>query len=212
MMRGASSPERILYRQSHHVSGHPNMLSPEGDDIDTQSPLHDEDVIQIMSSPRETDQLLVLTPDNCLHRITFIETHIYQAQDLLSPIHQPKYHRQPPQPAQQHYDWMIFNAKQLRSHFSHPSHQILMNVERKSKFPFVVYSSGNADLSTCDLSPELRYTDGMYSLVSAITRPGSGYENVESTRPSGFIICAFATFPGEDSEKLESNWISWTGK
>lgn len=31
-------------------------------------------------------------------------------------------------------------------------------------------------------------------------------------RPAGYIVSAFATFPGEDSERLEKNWLLWTGK
>lgn len=38
---------------------------------------------------------------------------------------------------------------------------------------------------------------------------GSGSE--ENPRPAGYIVSAFATFPGEDSERLEKNWLLWTG-
>lgn len=31
------------------------------------------------------------------------------------------------------------------------------------------------------------------------------------TRPAGYIVSAFATFPGEDSDRLEKNWLFWTG-
>lgn len=30
--------------------------------------------------------------------------------------------------------------------------------------------------------------------------------------PLGYVILAFQTFPGEDSSKLEENWITWTGE
>ena len=32
------------------------------------------------------------------------------------------------------------------------------------------------------------------------------------SRPAGYIVSAFATFPGEDSDRLEKNWLFWTGK
>lgn len=38
------------------------------------------------------------------------------------------------------------------------------------------------------------------------------FQKTEKPRPSGYIVSAFATFPGEDSERLEKNWQSWTGK
>lgn len=42
---------------------------------------------------------------------------------------------------------------------------------------------------------------------------GSGKGSKEkSPRPAGYIVSAFATFPGEDSERLEKNWLLWTGK
>lgn len=36
--------------------------------------------------------------------------------------------------------------------------------------------------------------------------------NDDCPRPAGYIVSAFATFPGEDSERLEKNWLQWTGK
>ncbi|GIY35641.1 uncharacterized protein CEXT_592141 [Caerostris extrusa] len=49
----------------------------------------------------------------------------------------------------------------------------------------------------------------------------AGYEEVASIiKPSlddpipnrtGYIISAFRVFPGEDREKLEKNWLTWTG-
>lgn len=32
-----------------------------------------------------------------------------------------------------------------------------------------------------------------------------------SSQPLGYIISAYQTFPGEDSEKLEESWFVWTG-
>ena len=36
--------------------------------------------------------------------------------------------------------------------------------------------------------------------------------NGDHLRPTGYIVSAFATFPGEDSERLEKNWLLWTGR
>lgn len=203
----SESPERY-YQQMHHMGGSSayrdlNMITPV-----SESPHSPSAVLPPLTSP--LSDISLLKGDDCLHRITFIETHIYQPQDLPSPSHYPR-HRIPPQPAAQHQQWMVSSVKQLRTHFALPYHQILMNVERKSKFPFIIYSLANADLATCALSPELRYTDGIYEIVSSICRAGSGFGDDETSRPAGFIVSAFATFPGEDSERLESNWMSWTG-
>ena len=209
----SESPERY-YRQKSYSSGpggggghyrDMNLITP-----DSNSPHSPSQVLPPMTSPPSDISLLKGDDRSTLHQITFIETHIYQPQDLPSPQHYPR-HRIPAQPAAQHHQWMVSNVEQLRSHFALPFHQILMNVERKSKFPFIIYSRADADLATCALSPELRYTDGLYEINSSICRPGSGFGDDDQSRPAGYIISAFATFPGEDSERLESNWISWTG-
>lgn len=68
--------------------------------------------------------------------------------------------------------------------------------------------------SNCNfLSSELRINDGIYDVCDMITRPGSGFSDDSSGSESrGFVVSAFQTFPGEDSEKLEQNWITWTGE
>ena len=203
----SESPERC-YERMPQMSGSGvyrdmNLMTPISD-----SPHSPSQVLPPLTSP--PSDISLMRGDDSLHRITFIETHIYQPQDLPSPSHYPR-HRMPPQPEAQHQQWMVSSVKQLRTHFALPFHQILMNVERKSKFPFIIYSFANADLATCALSPELRYTDGIYEINSSICRAGSGFNDDVSCRPAGFIVSAFATFPGEDSERLESNWMSWTG-
>ena len=203
---GSDSPERYyqkVYPSSAYRERDLNIITPASD-----SPHSPSQVLPPLMSP--PSDISLLKGDDALHRITFIETHIYQPQDLPSPSHYPR-HRIPPQPTAKHQEWMVSSVKQLRTHFSLPFHQILMNVERKSKFPFIIYSCANADLATCALSPELRYTDGLYEINSSLSRPGSGFGDDDTNRPAGYIISAFATFPGEDSERLERNWISWTG-
>lgn len=37
------------------------------------------------------------------------------------------------------------------------------------------------------------------------------FQKTDKPRPAGYIVSAFATFPGEDSERLEKNWQTWTG-
>ncbi|XP_054156716.1 uncharacterized protein LOC128955101 [Oppia nitens] len=197
---------------------------------------------------------------SCLHRITFIETHNYQPLDLPSPSSGSSaspllttsttlnYHHHPHHPSARHHktaaaasipplpppghhhDWVCAQVRTLRANFDHPCHQILMNVERKSKFPFIIYSYSGSGSSSSNsagasggvggsssggvglLSAELRSTDGYYEVNASITRPGSGFADPDdTTRPFGFIVSAFATFPGEDSDRLERNWISWTG-
>lgn len=38
----------------------------------------------------------------------------------------------------------------------------------------------------------------------------SGSDHVRP-RPTGYVVSGFATFPGEDSERLEKSWLLWTG-
>ncbi|XP_075585932.1 uncharacterized protein LOC124490334 [Dermatophagoides farinae] len=46
---------------------------------------------------------------------------------------------------------------------------------------------------------------------SATTSNHHHHHHQTSSRPAGYIVSAFATFPGEDSDRLEKNWLFWTG-
>ena len=117
---------------------------------------------------------------------------------------------------------MTETVQELQKLFRPPSTRILVNVEQKSKYPFIIFGPLASDFDTrrfaptssCKvLSPELRINDGIYDVCGSILRPGSGFsERDASVQAPGFVISAFQTFPGEDSQRLEENWITWTGK
>lgn len=119
-------------------------------------------------------------------------------------------------------DRVTETVQELKKLFKPPSAQVLVNVEKKSKYPFIIFGPLSPDFDTrrfvptasCKvLSPELRINDGIYDVCGSIFRPGSGFSEQDvSVQASGFVISAFQTFPGEDSQRLEDNWITWTGQ
>ncbi|GFY51111.1 uncharacterized protein TNIN_253151 [Trichonephila inaurata madagascariensis] len=51
-----------------------------------------------------------------------------------------------------------------------------------------------------------------YEEVASIVKPSLDCLSQEPvTCHTGYIISAFRVFPGEDREKLEKNWLTWTG-
>ncbi|KAI1295478.1 hypothetical protein HDE_05355 [Halotydeus destructor] len=157
------------------------------------------------------------SPSTELFRISFIETNVYIPRDIpSSPEHfaHQRFHKH------LHGEWVFETVEQLREHFKPPDVQILVNVERRAKYPFIIFGSlGHSfdtrsimpSANTNALSPQLRISDGVYDICGSLTRPGSGFSDDDPALPLGYIISAFQTFPGEDCEKLENNWISWTG-
>lgn len=119
---------------------------------------------------------------NDYYRISFLETHIYQAQDTnSSPQHLP-HHRGNNQQFM-HNEWIKTNLENLRGYFKPTCNEteILVNVEKKAKYPFVIFgdpgvkfnaSNGVADpflimptSTSINLSHELRITDGRLIFV-----------------------------------------------
>ncbi|XP_015913494.1 uncharacterized protein [Parasteatoda tepidariorum] len=102
---------------------------------------------------------------------------------------------------------------------------LLMNVERHSQFPFVTYLVTNtihsdprriivqlrSQTAVPQNSEQLQHTAG-YEEVASIVKPSL---DCLAKQPiddrTGYIISAFRVFPGEDREKLERNWLTWTG-
>ncbi|RWS03000.1 hypothetical protein B4U79_08501 [Dinothrombium tinctorium] len=156
------------------------------------------------------------------YRISFIETNVYIPVDLpSSPQHLPIHRRMGPN-NYFHHEWVQQTVQHLKQLFKPNLNQILVNVEKKAKYPFIIFGSPGPGFDSAGpivptatsntLSPELRITDGLYDICSVVTRPDSGVKDDDnSLRPLGYIISAFQTFPGEDSEKLEMNWLVWTG-
>lgn len=210
IQRYPSAPGKSSYRLS------PSPSSPGlGYGSDGMGPL--------MSSPRDhyggMSPMMGLRGD-IPFRISFIETNLYipidlpQSPDNIGP--RPFRHHQ-----FLHQEWVAHTVAQLKAQFK--STQILINVERKARYPFVIYGSPGPSFdpnagpvvptASCNaLSPELRIFEGLYDICASISRPGSNRMEEDPSKPVGYIICAFQTFPGEDSEKLERNWLVWTGK
>lgn len=169
---------------------------------------------------------------------------------------------------------MTESIDELRKLFKPPSVSVLVNVEKKSKYPFIIFGKLPSDFDTKSfiptamsnvLSPDLRINDGIYDVMASIIRPitplavrstnvqlkdynstsqysqldclfsgnehgdgqycSSNVNNIlgqptslqgslqdRTCPPLGYVILAFQTFPGEDSSKLEENWITWTGE
>lgn len=212
-MRGNASP-RIQRQSSSNKSAYrfslPNSPGPRG---------YNDGLGPLMASSHDSyGPFHGFNDSPC--RISFVETNLYVPIDLpQSP------ENMPPRPYRHHQflhqEWVAHTVDRLKSQFKSTS--ILINVERKARYPFIVYGSPgpafdlNAEAivptAACNtLSPELRMFDGLYDVCASITRPGSNFDDEDHIKPIGYIVCAFQTFPGEDSEKLERNWLVWTGK
>lgn len=129
---------------------------------------------------------------NDFYRISFLETNIYQAQDMpSSPQHLP--HQRGYSQSFLHNEWIKTNLDTLRSYFKSTYNEILVNVEKKAKFPFIVFgnpgnpkfqASSNLIMPTAtsvNLSHELRINDGrLYSLIFCM-RPRNSKIELELT-------------------------------
>lgn len=103
-------------------------------------------------------------------RISLLDTDVYQAQDVpSSPQHAP--HPRPELPSPAHAEWVRRTVQRLRSQFPPPHSLLLVNVEKRAKYPFVLFGSPGPRYSasagpimptaaTSALSHELRITDG----------------------------------------------------
>lgn len=221
-LRTPSPPQR---RMSTKAGGQPQssmkvkgrqMTSPPQSPLGTEPPLVSPPYeITPHFPPTGGDRL---TGDTCPYRISFIETNVYIPRDVnTSPEHLPhtRFHKHA------HGEWVFETVQQLKGHFKPPATQILVNVEKKAKYPFIIFGplgqgfdTGQIvpSAATNSLSAELRISDGIYDICGSLTRPGSGFNDDELSLPLGYIISAFQTFPGEDSERLENSWITWTGE
>lgn len=116
---------------------------------------------------------------NDYYRISFLETNIYQPHDMpSSPQHLP-HHRGNNQQFM-HNEWIKKNLENLRNYFEPRYNELLVNVEKKAKFPFIIFGNPGPKFNTTNglvdhdpflimptatsvnLSHELRITDGLY--------------------------------------------------
>lgn len=55
---------------------------------------------------------------------------------------------------------------------------------------------------------------GLYEEVATIARPP--VDSLQSKKPTteatGYILCVYKVFKGDDGEKFERNWLYWSGK
>ena len=64
---------------------------------------------------------------------------------------------------------------------------------------------------------QMRYTAShtmdLFNEVATIARPPLHEPGTKPDRPSstGYIICIYKVFDGDDGEKFEKNWLYWTG-
>lgn len=196
-------------------SSSPNSPGPYFEGLSLNSPLTESLMYPLSASSGNQNSYNHEIP----YRISFIETNIYIPLDLpSSPQHIP-YRRN-----QQiiHNEWIHNTLAQLKQKFKPMINQILVNVEKKAKYPFIIYGfpgpSYNPNIGPVvptglsnTLSPELRIFDGLYDICASFTRPEC-INSDDLTRPLGYVISTFQTFPGEDSEKLEKSWLMWTGE
>ncbi|RWS24849.1 hypothetical protein B4U80_08566 [Leptotrombidium deliense] len=212
-----ATPRQQSQRVSRKTSQTPSPSSP--------PPFLYGEAAPLISPPSDPPMLSISSHNGASasvpYRISFIETNVYIPVDLqTSPQHLPHHRRMGPN-HYFHQEWVQNTVQQLRQQFKLSLNQILVNVEKKAKYPFIIFGSPGPGFDSAGpivptatsntLSPELRITDGLYDICSALTRPNSGYSDDDTKRPLGYIISAFQTFPGEDSEKLENNWMVWTG-
>ncbi|XP_013785322.1 uncharacterized protein LOC106469376 [Limulus polyphemus] len=102
---------------------------------------------------------------------------------------------------------------------------LLINVERCSQFPFMTYlvlNKNHSDpkrltdqledsFSTSENQEQLQHL-AVYEEVATIARPPLDMlPKTPTTNKTGYIISAFRVLPGEDREKLERSWLTWTG-
>ncbi|XP_074033267.1 uncharacterized protein isoform X3 [Leptinotarsa decemlineata] len=110
---------------------------------------------------------------------------------------------------------------------------LLANMERNVEFPFITYYVINTtqtnpvmfynNLRTASLTkfdPRLtRYTAAhtldLYTEVATICRPpihetGTSFTKTH-TPTTGYMVSVYKVFEGDDREKLEKNWLYWTG-
>ncbi|XP_067000199.1 uncharacterized protein [Anabrus simplex] len=107
---------------------------------------------------------------------------------------------------------------------------LLSNMEKNAQFPFISYyviNKSNTDpvdffrnLQAASLRKfdprSTRYTAAhtldLFNEVASIARPPL---EPMSKRPksaaTGYIICVYKVFEGDDGEKFEKNWLYWTG-
>lgn len=136
----------------------------------------------LLSPPYEAHALPFPGPSSsgrAPYRISFIETNVYIPRDVpsssASPEHLPhaRFHKH------LHGEWVIDTVQQLKEHFKPPTTQILVNVEKKAKYPFIIFGTLGPGFdtrpivpsaATNSLSPELRISDGVYDICGSLTR------------------------------------------
>ncbi|KAF4533231.1 hypothetical protein B566_EDAN005146 [Ephemera danica] len=108
---------------------------------------------------------------------------------------------------------------------------LLSNMESNAEIPFISYYVINTNQtdpgeffrglrmqSLRRFDPaSMRYTAShtmdIFNEVATIARPPLAEPGTKAQRPqaTGYIICVYKVFDGDDGEKFEKNWLYWTG-
>ncbi|XP_076363760.1 uncharacterized protein LOC143253570 isoform X1 [Tachypleus tridentatus] len=102
---------------------------------------------------------------------------------------------------------------------------LLINVERCSQFPFMTYLVLNTNdddpkrlvhqlqdcFTTFQSKDQLQHLAEYEEVVTIARPPFDVLPKIPATSKTGYIVSTFRVLPGEDREKLERNWLTWTG-
>uniref|UniRef100_T1JCK5 DUF7153 domain-containing protein n=1 Tax=Strigamia maritima TaxID=126957 RepID=T1JCK5_STRMM len=102
---------------------------------------------------------------------------------------------------------------------------MLMNIEKNATYPLILYMVINTTITDPNkflmqynsimvenFSPEKIQHVAVYEEVATIARPPIDIlPKKPNNSKTGYIITVFKVFPGDDKEKLEQSWLTWTG-
>jgi len=107
---------------------------------------------------------------------------------------------------------------------------LFKNLEKDADYPYINYYvinkprneagqfyttnklSSHDTLSASRLGYSLNHSMDLYDEVATIARPPVDPSHKQpSTLATGYIICIYQVFKGDDGEKFERNWLYWTG-
>jgi len=136
-------------------------------------------------------------------------------------------------PLVNHMDLHLDLAKQLlksAQDLNATEGYLFKNLEKDADYPYINYyvinkpreEAGNfytanklashETLAAGRLGYSLNHSMDLYDEVATIARPPVDPSHKQpSTLATGYIICIYQVFKGDDGEKFERNWLYWTG-
>lgn len=107
---------------------------------------------------------------------------------------------------------------------------IFKNLEKDADYPYINYyvinksreeagqfytdnkTASHDELNANKLGYKMAHTMDLYDEVATIARPPVDPAHKRpTTEYTGYIICIYQVFKGDDGEKFERNWLYWTG-